>query len=177
MAISLVSKLFSGKGLQVDKQQSSSTKNVYVPPVQTHGQGHYPYQSPPFFGNWEKPIGMELKKKDQRKEKRKRSFTRVQQSIQSNSSFRGNFVNKALSNFDLFDWVKKLGIKHFRGVFSRDALPKKMRKECGIVNLDDNQGPGKHWVCYKNLENDFVEYFDSLGLVMPNEIYNYLLTS
>ena len=82
-----------------------------------------------------------------------------------------------MSNFDLFDWVKKLGIKHFRGVFSRDALPKKMRKECGIVNLDDNQGPGKHWVCYKNLENDFVEYFDSLGLVMPNEIYNYLLTS
>lgn len=63
MAISLVSKLFSGRGLQVDKQQSSSTKNVYVPPVQTHGQGHYPYQSPPFFGNWEKPIGMELKKK------------------------------------------------------------------------------------------------------------------
>ena len=52
-----------------------------------------------------------------------------------------------------------------------------MRKERGIVNLDDNQGPGKHWVCYKNLENDFAEYFDSFGLVMPNEIYNYLLTS
>lgn len=53
MAIFLVSKLLSGKGLQVDqvdKQQSSSTRNVYAPPVQTHREGHYPYQSPPFFG-------------------------------------------------------------------------------------------------------------------------------
>lgn len=46
MAISLVSKLFSGKGLRVDKQQSSRKRNVYVPPpVQTHGEGnYYPYQ-------------------------------------------------------------------------------------------------------------------------------------
>ena len=73
MAISLVSKLFSGKGLQVDKQQSSSTRNVYVAPVQTHGEGnYYPYQSPPFFGTWENPIGMGVKKKrpkDEEKEK------------------------------------------------------------------------------------------------------------
>ena len=45
------------------KQQSSSTRNVYVPPVQTHGEGHYPYQSPPFFGTWENPVGMGVKKK------------------------------------------------------------------------------------------------------------------
>ena len=40
MAISLVSKLFSGKGLQVDKKTSSNTRNVYVPPppVQTHNE-------------------------------------------------------------------------------------------------------------------------------------------
>ena len=49
------------------------------------------------------------------------------------------------------DWIKRLGIKHFRGVFSRDRLPKKIRKECGIINLDDIQGPGTHWVCYRNL--------------------------
>ena len=66
MAISLVSKMFD-IGLQVDNQQSSSTRNVYVPPVQTHGEGHYyPHQSPPFFGTWENPIGMGVKKKDQR---------------------------------------------------------------------------------------------------------------
>ena len=32
------------------------------------------------------------------------------------------FINKALSKFDLIDWVKKLGIKHFRGIYSRDKF-------------------------------------------------------
>ena len=45
------------------------------------------------------------------------------------------FINKPLSNFDLIDWVKKLGIKHFRGIYSRDNLPSKIRKQCGIINL------------------------------------------
>ena len=58
MAISLVSKFF-GSGLQVDRQPSSNTQGVYVP---THGEG-YPYQPPPFYGNWENPIGMGVKKK------------------------------------------------------------------------------------------------------------------
>ena len=64
MAISLVSKLFSGKGLQVDRRGSSNTANVYVPhpPPSTHGEG-YPYISPPFNGTWDNPIGMGVKKK------------------------------------------------------------------------------------------------------------------
>ena len=59
MAISLVSKMF-GSGLQVDRDGSSNTANVYVPhpPPPTHGEG-YPYHSPPpFLGTWENPIGM-----------------------------------------------------------------------------------------------------------------------
>ena len=59
MAISLVSKMF-GSGLQVDRRGSSNSANVYVP--STDGGG-YPYQSPPFFGTWENPIGMGVKKK------------------------------------------------------------------------------------------------------------------
>ena len=61
MAISLVSKMF-GSGLQVDRRSSSNSRNVYVPPPSTHGEG-YPYRSPPFFGTWENPIGMGIKKK------------------------------------------------------------------------------------------------------------------
>ena len=38
------------------------------------------------------------------------------------------FINKALSNFEIMDWVKKLGIKNFRGIYSRDNLPKKIKK-------------------------------------------------
>ena len=66
------------------------------------------------------------------------------------------------------NWISKLKIKHFRGVYSRDGLPRKIRKECGIINLDDIQGAGTHWVCYRNLTG-VVEYFDPFGLIMPNE--------
>ena len=100
------------------------------------------------------------------------------QSIQPNSNSGGHFVNKALSNFDLEGWIDKLGIKHFRSIYSRDALPDKIyKKECGIISLDDIEREGTHWVCYRNLEKNLVEYFDPFGLIMPYEIRDYLLTS
>ena len=175
MAISLVSKMF-GSGLQVDRRGSSNTANVYVPhpPPPTHGEG-YPYRSPPFIGTWENPIGMGVKKKKDQVQ-RFRTTTRKKQPIQLNSHSRLHFVIKPLSNFDLMEWVKRLGIKHFRGIYSRDGLPKKIRKECGIINLDDIQGPGTHWVCYRNI-NNVVEYFDPFGLIMPNEALEYFRTS
>ena len=87
------------------------------------------------------------------------------------------------------DWIKRLGIKHFRGIYSRDRLPKKIRKECGIINLDDITGPGTHWVCYRNLDggrhspqnppaawSGVIEYFDPFGLIMPNEVLDYFHT-
>ena len=86
-------------------------------------------------------------------------------------------MNKPWSNYDLLNWVKKLGIKHFRGVYSRDALPIKILKnEVGIINLDSQIGPGTHWVAYRNGKNG-AEYFDSFGLIMPNEVMKYLMTS
>jgi len=40
--------------------------------------------------------------------------------------------NKALSNVELLDAAKKIEIPGFRGVFVRDKLPSKPRKnECG----------------------------------------------
>ena len=74
------------------------------------------------------------------------------------------------------EWVKKLKIKYLRGIYSRDGLPSKIKKECGIINLDDNQGPGTLWVCYGNI-NSVVEYFDPFGLIMPNEALKYFNTS
>ena len=62
-----------------------------------------------------------------------------------------SFINKPVSNFDFITWVKKLGIKHFRGIKSRDNLPNQMKKnECGIINLDTHFGPGRHWIAYRN---------------------------
>ena len=78
---------------------------------------------------------------------------------------------------DLINWIKFLKIRHFRGVFSRDTLPNRIRKvECGIINLDSQIGPGTHWVCYRNIDK-YCEYFDPFGLIMSNEIRLYLSTS
>ena len=58
--------------------------------------------------------------------------------------------NKPLTNFDLLDYAKKIGIPNFRGVFMRDCLPTSgpRSKECGIVNFNASSEPGSHWVAY-----------------------------
>lgn len=57
----------------------------------------------------------------------------------------------------------------------RDELPPvPMRKECGIINLDDHIGPGTHWVAYYK-SNNTVVYFDSFGnLQPPSEFIKYM---
>jgi hypothetical protein len=82
-----------------------------------------------------------------------------------------------LTNFELQDTLKDE--PGFRGVFARDALPKRIRKqECGIVNLDTIGGKGTHWVCYFNSPTEkYVEYFDSYGLPPPEEVEKYLMSS
>ena len=122
------------------------------------------------------------KKTGKGKKKRQRLTVRKKQPVQRNSNSRRYylnkaFVNKALSNFDLKGWIDKLKIEHLRSIYRRNALPDKILKECGIINLDDIEGPGTHWVCYRNLEKNLVEYFDPFGLIMPYEIRDYLLTS
>ena len=111
------------------------------------------YQPPPFIGSWDNQVGMGKKKQKKKKEKRKRFSAGTKQAIQSNSAYRSYFINKPLSNYDLKDWVKLLGIKYFRGVFSKDVLPTQIKnKECGIINLDNHNRPGTHWVAYRNGE-------------------------
>lgn len=55
-----------------------------------------------------------------------------------------------------------------------DELPKTIWKnETDIVNLDNSNGPGTHWVCYKK-HNNIVYYFGSFGnLPPPLEMMNY----
>lgn len=65
-------------------------------------------------------------------------------------------------------------IKHFRGVFSRDNLPKHpLNIECAVLNLDTLQGKGTHWVAYYKNKNKVI-YFDSFGnLPPPTELQQY----
>ena len=80
----------------------------------------------------------------------------------------------SLSNLEQLEAARKLMIPNFRGVNLRDTLPKRpKRKECGILNLDDTTGSGRHWVAwYKNGAEK--KYFDSYCLQPPNELVAYL---
>ena len=75
----------------------------------------------------------------------------------------------------LLQLARRMRIPHFRGVYMRDALPRKIRRnESGIVNLDAVDGPGTHWVAYAK-RGDRAAYFDSFGnLRPPREIARYL---
>ena len=177
IGISMVLNALMGKGLQVDRSRSRRSVPVFVPNTTKKDGGlvlPVNYRPPPFFGTWHQ-YG-----KGKKKQKRKRSIVRQKQSIQGDSINRRHsvkFINKPLSNFELIDWVKKLKIKHFRGIYSRDNLPQKMKKdEVGIINLDSQIGPGTHWVAYRNGDK-YAEYFDSFGLIMPKEIMQFMSTS
>lgn len=76
------------------------------------------------------------------------------------------------TNYQLLRLCKN--ISNFRGIFMRNSLPKKpLLKECGIVNLDDKDGKGTHWVAYKKRGNK-VSYFNSFGdLKPPKELIKY----
>ena len=45
--------------------------------------------------------------------------------------------------------------------------------ESGIINLDDQTGPGTHWVCYVISPRNVI-YFDSYGLPPPKEFIIYV---
>ena len=146
IGIPMLLKAICGSGLQVDPMANRSTQSVYIPPHQK-GKG---------------------------KKREEKAYCLGKLPIQRNSTDRPYRMNYPLSNTDLNQLVIASGIKNFRGVFSRDTLPnRKHKNECGIVNLDDIQGPGTHWTVYRITKKEN-GYFDSFGLQMPEEIAEYL---
>ena len=56
---------------------------------------------------------------------------------------------RPLSQYALISFVKKLKIPDFRGIYIRDTLPDiPLNIECGILNLDLNDGNGNHWTSW-----------------------------
>lgn len=78
-----------------------------------------------------------------------------------------------MNELDIIHYAR--GLPHFKGIFMRNDLPKKcLKNECAVINLDDLNGPGTHWVAYLKKERD-VYYFDSFGnLPPPVELIQYL---
>ena len=67
------------------------------------------------------------------------------------------------------NWIKFFGINNFNHVISRDQIQNQNKRGFYIVNLDNKQGPGTHWVAMK-IGQHLIEYFDSFGLNCPMEV-------
>ena len=82
----------------------------------------------------------------------------------------------ATTNVQLQQLAKHMHIPYFKGIFMRTTLPTGgvRRNESAIVNLDNAEGPGTHWVAYAKRDNRVI-YFDSFGnLRPPRELVRYL---
>ena len=63
---------------------------------------------------------------------------------------------------------------------SKDVLPKKLSNDkVMVINLDDMNGNGTHWVCIINSKDSkYVLYYDSFGVpYIDPKIYTFLKTS
>ena len=75
VGVPLLLNALTGKGLHVDKKRPRRSLPVFVPnpiPVKKKNGGlvlPVDYRPPPFFGSWENPIGMGVKRKLPKKEK------------------------------------------------------------------------------------------------------------
>ena len=62
----------------------------------------------------------------------------------------------------------------FNGVFSRDNLPKRIKDGSYVINFDEYEATGTHWIALFCKKNE-VNYFDSFGVEhIPNEIKEFI---
>ena len=58
----------------------------------------------------------------------------------------------------------------FNDVYSRNNLPKKIRKGAYVINLDEYENTGTHWIALFDKTNEAI-YFDSFGIEhIPKEL-------
>ena len=62
----------------------------------------------------------------------------------------------------------------FNGVYSRNNLPNKIKKGAYVINLDEHENSGTHWV-FLFVKANKVIYFDSFGIEhIPKEINKFI---
>ena len=68
-----------------------------------------------------------------------------------------------LTNFEIQKYYQNE--PRFNGVYSRNNLPKKIKDEAYVINLDEYADVGTHWIALFCNGNEIV-YFHSFGLSM-----------
>ena len=73
-----------------------------------------------------------------------------------------------LTNFEISEYYKNE--PRFDGVYSRNNLPKTIKKGAYVINLDEYENTGTHWIALF-VKPKYVVYFDSFGIEhIPKEI-------
>ena len=77
-----------------------------------------------------------------------------------------------LTNFEISEYYENE--PRFNGVYSRDNLPAKIKKGAYLINLDEYEDAGTHWIALY-VKNKKVVYFDSFGVEhFPKEIIKFI---
>ena len=77
-----------------------------------------------------------------------------------------------LTNVEISKYYKNE--PRFNGVFSRNNLPNKIKKGAYIINLDEYENTGTHWVSLF-VKTKYTVYFDSFGVEhIPEEINKFI---
>ena len=77
-----------------------------------------------------------------------------------------------LTNIEINEYYKNE--PRFNGVYSRDNLPNKIKKGAYIINLDEYENTGTHWIALFVKTNEVI-YFDSFGIEhIPKEINKFI---
>ena len=77
-----------------------------------------------------------------------------------------------LTNFEVSEYYENE--PRFNGVYFRDNLPAKIKKGAYIINLDEYEDAGTHWIALY-VKNKKVVYFDNFGIEhIPEEINKFI---
>ena len=66
-----------------------------------------------------------------------------------------------LTNFEIKNYYENE--PRFNGVYSRDNLPKTIKNEAYVINLDEHADAGTHWVVLY-VKNNEITYFNPFGV-------------
>ena len=77
-----------------------------------------------------------------------------------------------LTNIEINEYYKNE--PRFNGVYSRNNLPNKIKKGAYVINLDEHENAGTHWVSLF-VKTKYTVYFDSFGVEhIPKEINKFI---
>ena len=77
-----------------------------------------------------------------------------------------------LTNTEISEYYKNE--PRFNGVYSRNNLPNKIKKGAYVINLDEYENTGTHWVSLF-VKPKYTVYFDSFGIeYIPKEINKFI---